>query len=135
MFLLLSLRDTNLHSLMRMSLSDPALRKRNGSEEAGNERNEHLLCHVCGGRRQLPLIAALLASVTRRRKVPPYWGGWLHRLPFCPVTDALYMCHSRGPVTLRRQSREDEMRRTNSGEESNKGATPDNAVSVFITTH
>lgn len=44
-------------------------------------------------------IAKLLVLVTTRRKVPPHWGGWLDRLPFCPVTDTLHMCHSFGPVT------------------------------------
>lgn len=55
-------------------------------------------------------IPNLLVLLTGRQEVPPYWGGWLDRLPFCPVTDTLHMCHSCGLVTSPAR-KEDEMRR------------------------
>ncbi|KAK1876879.1 Ileal sodium/bile acid cotransporter, partial [Dissostichus eleginoides] len=95
----------------------------------------HLLSHILKretvakkpGMKGKSKRALVMSCVRRKETASP------DRRP--PRTDTLYMCHSRGPVTLRQQSREDEIRRRNSGEESNKGATPDNAVSVFITTH
>lgn len=73
-------------------------------------------------------IPNLLVLLTGRQEVSPYWGGWLDRLPFCPVTDTLHMCHSCGLVTSPPR-KEDEMRRRR---EANRSAPTDNAVSSFF---
>lgn len=73
-------------------------------------------------------IPNLLVLLTGGQEVPPYWGGWLDRLPFCPVTDTLHMCHSCGLVTSPVR-KEDEMRQRRG---ANRRAPADNAVSSFF---
>lgn len=84
-------------------------RKKTVAKKLGMKRkSKRVVVMSCVRRRETAsLITTLLVPVTTRRKVPPYWGGWLDRLPFCPVTDTLHMCHSGGPVTSPQQRRWD----------------------------
>ena len=107
-------------------------KKKNSSKEAWNEKKgvgECLLCHVCGGGRQLPWSRPALYRWQPSEKYLHIGAdGW---------TDCLFVpwqihstCVTAVDPSPRRRG-EDEIGRR----EGNEGAPADNAVSLFITAH